>query len=185
MYLIRNGPIKSVYQLLNVDQIGSWPRGVVKSTQMINRRTSFVINYNLIAVTSIIDSSERENYRWSSSKRRAAVCEMRTCKKYRIHNNSLQKDFHAFNFCGWGHPWKIFNNENFPIYGIIILVILLASNPFFVLVSRTIGVFCWERAESLIIKEGKWRHISWMRCFQRSPRNAYVQKPEYHLTLDI
>ena len=38
-------------------------------------------------------------------------------KIYRIHNNSLQKIFHAFNFHGWGHPRKFFNNENFPIYG--------------------------------------------------------------------
>ena len=39
-------------------------------------------------------------------------------KTYRIHNNSLQNIFHAFNFCGWGHPRKcFFNSENFPIYG--------------------------------------------------------------------
>ena len=30
----------------------------------------------------------------------------------------MQKNFRAFNFRGWGHPRKFFNNENFPIYGI-------------------------------------------------------------------
>ena len=111
----------SLHQLLNVDRIGSWQRGVVKSTQMINHRTSFVINYYLVGVTGIIDGSERENYRWLSSECRGSKG---SCtQKAHEHKNTLyvtihcKKKIRAFNFRGWGHPRTFFNNENFFIYG--------------------------------------------------------------------
>ena len=90
----------SLHQLLNVNRIGSWPRGVVKSTQMIDHRTSFVINYHLVGVTGIVDGSERENYRWSRSKHlgsQGSCMQNAHAQKYPIRNNLLPKKFCAFN----------------------------------------------------------------------------------------
>ena len=93
---------------------------MVKSIQTIDQSTSFVINYHLVGVTGIVEFRKRtiDDRAGGIEDQKAAACKMRTLTKYSIRNNSLQKNFRAFNFRGWGHPRKFFNNENFPIYGI-------------------------------------------------------------------
>ena len=51
----------SLHQLLNVDRIMTDGCGQIDTNDL---STSFVINYHLVDVTGIVDSSERENYRY-------------------------------------------------------------------------------------------------------------------------
>ena len=51
----------SLHQLSNVDRIVTEGCGQIDTN---DRLTSFVINYHLVGVTGIVDSSGRENYRY-------------------------------------------------------------------------------------------------------------------------
>ena len=72
-----------------------------------------MINYHLIGVTGIVDSSERENYRYRVRIKRQLHAKCACAQKYHMRNNLLQKNFVHLIFVG-GVTHKNFLAMKFP-----------------------------------------------------------------------